>query len=103
MGHSAKVRRRYAAGVAFVRFLLGVLVAIGVLLVALPTVVLVDLVSGGTGLGLCPTGLGTCDTSPYTIAELLLVLGVLGLAVGGGIAWCLRALRRSSGSSVSLR
>lgn len=87
---------------SFVRFLLGVLVAIGVLIVALPAVVLVDLIGGGTGLGLCPTGLGSCETSPYAIAELVVVLGVVGLAVGGGIAWCARTLRRSK-SSVSLR
>lgn len=87
----------------FVRFLLGVLVAIGVLLIALPAVVLVDLVSGGTGLGLCPTGLGTCETSTYTIAELFLILGGIGLVVGGGIAWCVRMLRRSGASSMGLR
>ncbi|MDJ0790277.1 MAG: hypothetical protein QNJ71_00100 [Acidimicrobiia bacterium] len=86
----------------FVRFLLGLLVALGVLLLALPAVVLADLVSGGTGLGMCPNGLGTCETSVFTIAELVFILGMAAIVVGGGIAWCVRWLRRSAQRSVSL-
>ena len=89
---------------SFVRFLLGVLVAVGVLLLALPAAVLVDLVSGGTGLGLCPNGLGACTTSVFTFAELVVVLGIAGILVGGGIAWCLRTMRRADEStSMGLR
>lgn len=80
---------------AIVRFLLGVLIAIGALVVALPAIVLVDLMGGGTGLGLCPNGLGSCDTSTFTIAELVMILGLIGILIGGGIAWCLRTLRRA--------
>lgn len=88
---------------SFVRFLLGVLVAIGVLLLALPAAVLIDLVSGGSGLGLCPNGLGTCSTSVFTLSELAVILGVAGVVVGGGIAWCLRTLRKAGErGSVSL-
>jgi hypothetical protein len=88
---------------AAVRFLLGVLIAVGILVVSLPAVVLIDLVGGGTGLGLCPTGLGACSTSIYTFSELLLILGVAAALVGGGIAWCLRFLRtRSPRDSVRL-
>lgn len=88
---------------SFVRFLLGVLVATGVLLLALPAAVLIDLVSGGTGLGLCSNGLGTCSTSVFTISELVVVLGLAGILVGGGIAWCLRTLRKAEEpDSVSL-
>lgn len=80
---------------SFVRFLLGVLVAIGVLLLALPAAVLIDLVSGGSGLGICANGLGTCSTSVFTLSELVVVLGLTGMVVGGGIAWCVRALRKA--------
>ncbi|MGI9642251.1 MAG: hypothetical protein ACR2N9_05665 [Acidimicrobiia bacterium] len=80
---------------SFVRFLLGVFVAIGVLLLALPAAVLIDLVSGGSGLGMCPNGLGTCSTSIFTFSELAVVLGVAAMVVGGGIAWCVRTLRRA--------
>ncbi|MGI9667959.1 MAG: hypothetical protein ACR2N2_12835 [Acidimicrobiia bacterium] len=76
----------------FVRFLLGVLIAIGALLLAVPAVVLVDLVAGGSGLGLCPDGLGTCTTSAFTIAELAVLLGFAAVIIGGGIALCLRIL-----------
>ncbi len=81
-----------------VRFLLGVLIAIGAIILALPAVVLVDLAAGGTGLGLCPDGLGTCDTSTFTIAELVVALGVACVVIGGGIAICLRVLRKAERS-----
>lgn len=79
----------------FVRFILGVLIAFGALLLAVPAVVLVDLVAGGSGLGLCPEGLGTCTTSTFTIAELAILLGLVGMVIGGGIALCLRILHRN--------
>lgn len=89
---------------AFVRFALGVLIAIGVLVAALPTIVLVDLVAGGTGLGLCPTGLGTCSTSVFTVVELLGILALAMAVVGGGIALCMRTLRnRHTERTVRLR
>ncbi len=78
---------------AFLRFALGVLIALGVVVVLVPAVVLIDLVAGGTGLGLCPNGLGTCDTSVFTISELAMILGVATGVVGAGIAVCVRSLR----------
>ena len=80
---------------AFVRFALGVLIVVTVVVAAIPAVVLVDLVSGGTGLGLCPDGLGTCTTSVYTIAELTVVLSIVLVALGAGIALGIRLLRRA--------
>jgi len=93
----------YPSSMSFVRFALGVLITIGVLVVALPAMVLLDLVAGGTGLGLCPTGLGTCSTSIYTISELVIVLGLILAVIGGGIALCARILRtHGDGRSVGL-
>ena len=79
---------------AFVRILLGALVAVLVVVVAVPAAALFDLVVGGTGLGLCPTGLGTCTTSAFTAMELLGILTVAVAIVGAGIVGCLRLLHR---------
>jgi hypothetical protein len=77
---------------AFVRILLGALVAMLVVVVAIPAVALFDLVVGGTGLGLCPTGLGTCTTSVFTVMELLGILALAVAVIGAGIVGCLRLL-----------
>jgi hypothetical protein len=80
---------------AFVRLLLGGLIALLVFVVAIPAVALLDLVVGGTGLGLCPAGLGTCSTSAFTFMELLVILvGAVGL-IGAGIIGCLHILARA--------
>lgn len=80
----------------FVRLLLGGLVALLVVVVSIPAIVLLDLVAGGTGLGLCATGLGTCSTSAYALMELLGALVGLAAIVGAGIAGCLHILGRQS-------
>jgi len=87
---------------AAVRFALGVLITLAVVVVLLPAAVLVDLVSGGTGLGLCPTGLGACSTSMYTFSELLAILCLALAVLGGGIAWCLRFLHTRGGGKGSV-
>jgi len=79
----------------FVRIVLGALLGILTLVVAAPAVVLIDLVSGGTGLGLCPQGLGRCDTGAYAGAELLIILAGIIIVLGTGIAACTHLLRRS--------
>lgn len=79
-----------------VRILLGALIAILAAVVALPAVVLFDLVGGGTGLGLCPTGLGTCSTSSFTLMELLGSLATAVALIGAGVVGCLRVLARTS-------
>ena len=81
----------------FVRLLLGALVALLVVVVAIPAVVLLDLVVGGTGLGLCPAGLGTCTTSAFAVMELLVILVGIAAILGGGIVGCLHLLRQPSG------
>ena len=79
----------------FVRIVLGALLVVLALVVAVPAVVLVDLVSGGTGLGLCPQGLGLCDSGAYAAAELLIILAGIVIVLGMGIAACTHLLRRS--------
>lgn len=51
-----------------------VLVAIGIGIV--PILVLIDLLGGGTGWGLCPGGLEQCDKPYSTGAELIVVLTI---------------------------
>ena len=77
-----------------VKIVLGALVALLAVVVAVPAVVLMDLVLGGTGLGLCPEGLGTCSTSMFSAMELLLVLLVVISMIGAGVAGCFRLLSR---------
>lgn len=78
-----------------VRIILGALIALLVVVIAVPAVALLDLVIGGTGLGLCSDGLGACDTSLFTVLELALILVVIVTILGFGIAGCVRALGRS--------
>lgn len=80
-----------------VRLVLGVLIATMVMVAALPAVVLVDLASGGTGLGLCPSGLATCTTTAFTVIELTVLLALVLGVLGAGVAFCLRLLRTRSG------
>jgi hypothetical protein len=56
-------------------FLLG---AVAVVLAAVPILVMVDLLGGGTGYGLCANGLELCD-NPYSTAAELAVLLTLAL------------------------
>ncbi|HSK06060.1 MAG TPA: hypothetical protein VK990_00980 [Acidimicrobiia bacterium] len=51
-------------------------IAIGIALV--PILVLIDLLDGGTGWGLCPNGIEACD-NPFTTAAEIGVLLTLGL------------------------
>lgn len=66
---------------------------------AIPILVLIDLLSGGSGWGLCPAGLGACD-NPYTTApELaaLLTLALLAPVVGLRLLMRVARSRRVSG------
>ncbi len=83
-----------------IRFVLGALIAAFAVVVALPAIALFDLVLGGSGLGLCPDGLGTCSTSPFAILELGLILVAVATALGFAIAGCVRLLQRMERSRV---
>lgn len=60
---------------------IAIVIAMGAI-VLLPLVVLLDLASGGDGLGLCTGGLGSCRTSYFDGPELVGVLGVVLLLLG---------------------
>jgi hypothetical protein len=66
--------------------------AIGIALI--PLLVLIDLLDGGTGWGLCPDGIEACD-NPYTTAAEFAVLLTLGLLLSVlGIRLLMKLARR---------
>lgn len=66
--------------------------AIGIALI--PILVLIDLLDGGTGWGLCPDGIEACD-NPYTTAAEFAVLLTLGLLLSVlGIRLLMKLARR---------
>lgn len=66
--------------------------AIGIALV--PILVLIDLLDGGTGWGLCPNGIEACE-NPYTTAAEFAVLLTLGLLLSVlGIRLLMKLARR---------
>jgi hypothetical protein len=76
------------------RILLGTLVVIALGAAVAPLLVVADLAAGGTGWGLCPDGMSTCTTSYFAGPELLAILIFVLLAAAGGIAVCVRLIRR---------
>lgn len=75
------------------RIALGILLVIAAGIAAIPALVLFDLVSGGTGWGLCDTGLSSCSTGYFAGPELFAILTVSLFVVLALAAICLRALR----------
>jgi hypothetical protein len=71
-------------------FLVVAAVAIGIV----PILVLIDLLDGGTGYGLCPGGLEFCDKPYSTGAELIVILSLALFAVLAGIRLLMRLARR---------
>lgn len=65
--------------VFFIRLAVFLLGATAVAIATVPILVLIDLLSGGTGFGLCPNGLEACD-KPYSTGAEFAVLLTLGLA-----------------------
>ena len=68
----------------FIRIATFVLSALAILIAVVPILVLIDLLRGGTGWGLCPGGLEACS-NPYTTAAefaVMLTLGFLATVVG---------------------
>jgi hypothetical protein len=68
------------------------LTAIGIAVV--PILVLLDLVKGGTGFGLCPGGMEACDRPYTTGAELVVILTLALLLVVVAIRILMKLARR---------
>ncbi len=74
-----------------------VVAAVGIGIV--PIVVIIDLLDGGTGYGLCPDGLQACH-NPYSAgAELIIILSVALFLTVLGIRLLVRLARRLSDDS----
>jgi hypothetical protein len=75
------------------------LTALGIAVV--PILVLLDLVKGGTGFGLCPGGMEACDRPYTTGAELIVVLTLALFMVVIGIRLLMRLARRLQQEAVA--
>ncbi len=76
------------------RLLVYILIGVALLIAVVPLLVLLSLVQGGSGFGLCPDGITTCR-NPYTAApELTATLTLALLAVVASIRVLMRAARR---------
>jgi hypothetical protein len=79
--------------VILLRVILGILIAVVAAAVAVPVLIVFDLVSGGTAFGLCPSGLRTCEPGYFAGVELLGVLLLVLFVAVGGIALCAKGIR----------
>jgi hypothetical protein len=80
--------------VLFVRLGVFLLVVVAVAIGVVPILVLIDLLDGGTGFGLCPGGLEFCDKPYSTGAELVIVLSIALFLTVWGIRMLMRLARR---------
>ena len=85
--------------VMFVRFGVFVLSALAVAMAAVPIFVLIDLLDGGTGWGLCPAGLEACANPLTTAGEFVLLLSLGLFIVVVGIRLLMRLARRLQSES----
>ena len=53
-----------------------VLVVVAISIGIVPILILIDLLDGGTGWGLCPGGIEACDKPYSTGAELIVILSI---------------------------
>lgn len=78
----------------FVRLGIFVLVLLAVGIGVVPILVLIDLLDGGTGYGLCPGGLEACDKPFSTGAEMIIILSLGLFLTVVGIRLLIRLARR---------
>lgn len=80
--------------VFLVRLAVFILVVVAIAIGIVPILILIDLLDGGTGWGLCPGGIEACD-KPYSTAAELIILLSLGLFLTVlGIRLLMRLARR---------
>ncbi|MFZ0492327.1 MAG: hypothetical protein WAM81_03900 [Acidimicrobiia bacterium] len=77
----------------WLRALMAVLLAAVLVVAVVPLVVLFNLSGGGTGYGVCPHGLASCEVSYTRGLELLLVLIVLLFLLLAAIRVAARGMR----------
>jgi hypothetical protein len=80
--------------VFFVRLAVFVLVVVAIAIGIVPILVLIDLLEGGTGWGLCPAGIELCDKPYSTGAELIIILSLGLFLTVAGIRLLVRLSRR---------
>ncbi len=80
--------------VFMVRLAAFVLMIAAVAIGTVPILVLIDLLDGGTGFGLCPGGLEACDKPYSTGAELVIILTLALFLTVLGIRLLMRLARR---------
>ncbi len=78
----------------FVRLGVFLLIVAAVAIGIVPILVLIDLLDGGSGWGICPGGLEQCDKPYSTGAELIVVLSIALFLVLAGIRFLMRLARR---------
>ena len=80
--------------VFLVRLAVFILVVLAIAIGIVPILILIDLLDGGTGWGLCPGGIEACD-KPYSTGAELIILLSLGLFLTVlGIRLLMRLARR---------
>lgn len=77
-----------------IRILILLLSATAVGIAAVPVIVMIDLLGGGTGFGLCPNGLEACDKPFSTGAEFAMVLTIALFIVVLAIRLLMKLARR---------
>lgn len=77
----------------FIRLATFVLSVLAIVIAVVPILVLIDLLGGGTGWGLCPGGLEACSNPYTTSAEFAVVLTLGFLATVVGIRLLMRLAR----------
>jgi hypothetical protein len=65
-----------------------------VAIAVVPILMMIDLVSGGSGFGLCPGGLETCELAYTTGAEIVIMLTLALFLVVVAIRMLMRLARR---------
>lgn len=80
--------------VFLVRLAVILLVLVAIAIGIVPILVLIDLLDGGTGLGLCPGGLQACDKPFTTGAEMIILLTIGMFLTVAGIRILMRLVRR---------
>lgn len=80
--------------VTLIRILIFLLSATAVGIAAVPVIVMIDLLGGGSGFGLCPNGLEACDKPFSTGAEFAMVLTIALFVVVLAIRLLMKLARR---------